>query len=440
MRFLPSLALTLIFTSSLRSENWPNWRGPNFDGSSTETKLPDKFSQTENIAWSVDLPGEASSSPVIWGDKVFLTTANAETNKLECLCLNFKSGEKLWSKVGGEGFRQDDKSNYATPSPVVDAKHVWFFFGQGDLLCMDHDGKLIWQRNIQKEYGDFAFLWTFSTSPLLFQDKLYLQVLQRDTAVSGRGKPEGNDSYLLILNPADGKEIARVTRATDAKSEAKEAFTTPTPVKVGAQWQLIIAGGDCLTGHDPATGAELWRTPSWNPTKIGHWRLVPSAVVGGGVALACAPKKEPVYAIKLDAKNKGMLGDDAIAWKSDSKVASSDVSAPLFYDGRFYILDSDRKALTCLAPDGKVFWRGEIPSKAKFECSPTGADGKVYMLNHRGEVSIAKAGGDQFELLHQVDMGTGGEKDNRANIAVSQGRILVRTNKKLWCVGANQAR
>ncbi|MEZ5305081.1 MAG: PQQ-binding-like beta-propeller repeat protein [Verrucomicrobiales bacterium] len=413
---------------------WGNWRGPNYDGSSPETGLPEKFSKEENVAWSADMPGPAASTPAIAGDRVFVSSADPKTEKLWALCLDRKTGKELWKKEVGKGFQQDNRSNYASPSPVTDGKIVVFFYGTADLVCFDVAGDEIWARNIQKDHGDFAFLWTFSSSPLLHGGKLYLQVLQRDTAVSGRGKPEGNESYLLAMDPATGKDLWKHVRPADAVSESLEAFSTPMPYTHGGREELIIAGGDCITGHDPETGKEIWRWGTWNPEKIGHWRLVPSPVAGAGVALACAPKGAPVYAVKL-----GGSGKAEVAWTSEAnKDVTSDVATPLFYDGKFYILAGEKrdKTLSCVDPkSGKVIWSGVIPSRAKMETSPTGADGKIYLMSHSGEVYVVKAGGSEFKILHQTDMGERGDADTRSSIAAANGQLFIRTNAKLFCIG-----
>jgi len=426
----------LLFLPAFRTaaENWAQWRGPAFNGSSSETGLPVKFSKTENVKWSTPMPGPSAACPIVWGDSVFLTSGNQEKRSMVAMCLDRKTGHVRWSHEVGAGYGQDDKSNYASPSPVTDGKLAIFFYGNGELVAYDFAGKQIWSRNIQKEYGPFAFNWTFSTSPVLFEGKLYLQVLQRDVPVHGHGRTDGpNDSYLLALDPQTGKELWKALRPSEAREESREAFTTPIPFTVNGRTELLIAGGDCLSGQDPATGKELWRWGTWNPNRITHWRLVPSPVGGGGVALACAPKGSPIYAIKLGGK--GVLDDSAIAWKSESREISSDVSTPLFYKGRFFILNSDRKTLACVQPaTGKLLWSGSVGSRSKIEASPTGADGRIYVMNFSGDVFVLGTG-DSFEILGTAAMGEEGDNNTRSTIAVSQGELFVRTNTRLYCVG-----
>lgn len=418
----------LILSAQLASaENWPGLRGPHQNGSSTERDLPASFSKTENVKWVVDLPGPSGSTPAIWGDHVFVSSADPETKKLHAMCFDCNSGKLLWDKTVADGFKQDDRSNLAGPSPATDGKRVFFFYGTSDLVAFDFTGKQLWHRNIQKDYGSFAFLWTFSTSPLVHDGILYMQVLQRDVSFEawGRkvGRPDGkNDSYLLALDPESGKELWKVTRPSEANAESREAFTTP----VIHESQLLITGGDCITGHDPKTGKELWRWGTWNPEGIGHWRLVPSPVAGGGVALACAPKKNPIYAVNLS--------DAKLAWTSSDKEVSSDVSTPAFYKGDFYIINSDRQSLCCVAPDGEVHYAKRIDSNSKIEASPTVADDKIYAINHKGEAFVF-ATGPEYKLLHKTEMAEGKDGEIRSTIAVANGNLFIRTDEKLYCIG-----
>ena len=151
------------------------------------------------------MPGPSAATPVIWNDHVFISSADQQKRSICALCLDRQTGKVLWQRETGPGYSQDRQSNYASPSPVTDGKRVIFFYGSGELIAFDFEGQELWSHNIQKEYGPFAFNWTFSTSPLLFNDRLYLQVLQRDVPVNGHGRPDGaNDSYLLALDPKTG--------------------------------------------------------------------------------------------------------------------------------------------------------------------------------------------------------------------------------------------
>ncbi|MEI7733489.1 MAG: PQQ-binding-like beta-propeller repeat protein [Verrucomicrobiota bacterium] len=432
------LAAFVVLSFPVKADNWPQWRGPNFNGSTSEKGLPAQWSQTEGVRWATDMPGPSAATPIVWEDRVFTTAAIKSTQKLVGLALDRKTGKILWERDAGLGYGKDDQSTYATASPLTDGRLVWFFFGSGDLAAFDLAGNQVWARNLQKDYGAFAFLWTFSSSPLLYNGKLYVQVLQRDVPVNGRGRTDGqNDSYLLALDPQTGKELWRVVRPTEAVGESREAFSTPIPCLFQGRAEILILGGDLLSGHHPDTGKELWRWGTWNPTHIQSWRLVPSPVIGGGVALACAPKDGPICAVKLGGN--GVMPDASIAWKVDDRELTTDVATPLLYEGKFYVANTKKRLLFCVEPaTGKVLWRGALEGKTVFDASPTGADGKIYLMNHNGDVSVVKADPAEFKLLASIPMDDSPmdrSKKNRASVAAAQGSLFIRTLAKLYCVG-----
>jgi outer membrane protein assembly factor BamB len=441
-------ALVLILSSLtgiITAADWPNWRGPNQDGSSPEKGLPEKFSKTENVKWSVATPGLSASVPVVSKGKVFLTAPIDAEKQLVALCYDAKSGKELWRNVvtGGE-LQWDNKSNLASPSATTDGERVVFLFANAVAACFDYDGKEIWKRDFKETHGAFGTQWTYGSSPLLDGGKLYIQVLQRNAPFDFQGFHKGSEgkdmsSYILALDPASGKDLWKVIRPSEAENETLESFASPVCFTFNEQRQLLIVGGDCVTGHDATTGRELWRWGNWNPDKNKNLRLVPSVVAGDGIVVACSPKKRPVFGVKLGLT--GPQTDSALAWTSDPKKFTSDVSTPAYSDGRFYVLDSDHKTLICVDPKtGKVIWTGDTGSKAKFESSPTVADGKVYMTNFWGDVYVVKAGGDKFELLSVNEMGDGTKpngdaKSCRSSIAAADGCLFIRTQDRLYCVG-----
>ncbi|WP_197443247.1 PQQ-binding-like beta-propeller repeat protein [Lignipirellula cremea] len=427
---LLTLATVAVFgaVDVVQAENWGQWRGPRFDGSSTEKNLPTEFGVDQNVAWKFPLPGPSAGTPVVWDDRVFVSSADLENETLKAYCLDRKSGQLLWERTIGQGIAHDTRSNYAAPSPATDGETVIFFYGNGQMLAFDFDGKELWSKNV----GPFAFQWTFSTSPVLYDGKLYLQVLQRDTPVNGRGGKE-NPSYLLALEPKTGDELWRVLRPSKAQAESLEAFNTPMPYEYNGRKQILIAGGDALTGHNPETGEELWRWGTWNPQRIGHWRLVPSPIAGDGVVLACAPKKEPIFALPVD--KSGLLNDDAILWDSEGeRPISSDVPTPAFYDGDFFVLSDVSKSLSRVeARTGKVKWTVDTPGRAKYEASPLAGDGKIYALNFDGEAAVFDAGTGKLLQVNALDKPTQGSV--RSSIIASQEQLFIRTTTMLYCIG-----
>ncbi len=434
---LYALPLFTALAVTTRPADWPHWRGPAHNGSSTATNLPAMFSRTESVRWSADLPGPAAATPIIWGELVFVSSTDTAAGGVVAMAFDRRTGRELWRHPVAEGIARDHLSNFASPSPVTDGERVIFLYGQGSLVAFGMDGRELWKRSLAQDYGEFAFLWTYGASPLLHGGRLYVQVLQRDKPVQGRGRPgpDGKiDSYLLALDPATGRELWRHIRPSEAVEESRESYASPVPFTHAGRTEILIAGGDCLTGHDLATGAELWRWGTWNPRKITHWRLVPSPVGGDGVILACAPKQDPIYA--LAAGGRGVLPDSAIVWKSDQvREVTSDVPTPLFYLGDFFVLSDLRKALARVEPrTGRVKWLIPTPGNAKYEASPTGADGRIYLMNFRGDVVVVDAADGR--VVHRAEMGEAGDDRTRSTVVAVDRELFIRTNRKLYCVAA----
>ncbi len=438
---------TLCSVSFLYAGDWPGWRGPHFNGSSDETGLPARISLTENILWKTPVVGPAASSPVVSGGKVFLTTAHADTKTLTAMCYDAADGKLLWKVDSGTGYSIDERSNFASPSPVTDGKLVVFHFGSGDTVACDFTGKELWRRNLQTDYGSWAIQWTPASSPLLHGGQLVFQVLQRDVAFEYGGIKKGTpgkpmDSYLLALDPATGKELWKCVRPSEAIAEAREAFSTPMPWVHGTRAELLISGGDCITGHDPKSGAELWRWGTYNPKRIAHYRLVPSPIAGGDAVLVCGPKKEPIFAIK--AGKSGVLTDADLAWTSgdevNSKHVTTDVSTPLFYRGKFFVLNSDRKELYAIEPaTGKMLWSCRMDG-AKLEGSPSAGDGKIYVQDHAAKLYIIDAeptrmDGEIRPLSAESLVDGPVQKDVRSTVALADSRVYIRTGTMLYCAG-----
>ena len=232
------------------------------------------------------------------------------------------------------------------------------------------------------------------------------------------------------MNPQNGKTVWKHNRPSSAKMESLESFGTIIPHNN----QLLIAGGDVLTGHDPKSGKELWRWGTWNPKhKEQWWRLVPSPVVGDEVILVCAPKKAPVFAIKrgLTGTNEGELG---LSWQTQNEPSlTSDVPTPLFFEKKFFILSDLRKVLSRVNPkSGKVEWKLELPGKYKWRSSPTGGDGKIYIMNHNGDVLVVSS--QTGKILHLAEMGATYDDNTRSSIAIAGNQLFIRTNKILYCI------
>ena len=435
LRFL----LIIAFSITAAAQDWSNWRGPNWNGAVEATNLPVKFSPTEKVKWKVDLGGNGAATPVIAGDFIFTTAANADKEQLLAICIDKNTGEILWSKDAGSGYQANgdgtktalgSRSNYASPSPVTDGKTVVFFFGNGDLVAFDVKGNEKWRHNVQKEEGDFTFQWTFSATPTLFKSKIYLAVLQRDEVVHGRGKA-GNESFILRYDLETGNKDWKHIRKSPAKKESLESFGTIIPTTINGKQTLVIAGGDVLTGHEPETGKELWRWGTWNKNhREQWWRLVPSPTPGpDNTFLVCAPKKAPVYAIQVKEDNSTHL-----LWKSEDRGdVTSDVPTPLYYDNHYFVLSDVRRKLSKVNPkDGTVVWTIKTPGLSKYRGSPLGADGKLYFMNHAGEVIVVDA--KDGKVLAQNAMAGDDDTYARASVICNDNKLFIRTETKIFCI------
>ena len=431
---LPLFTLAAFtLTLAAHAENWPQWRGPLFNGSSSEKNLPETWTK-ETVKWTAPLPGPSGATPAVWGDSIFVSSPDAQKNLL-LLCLDRKDGKVRWQKQLATGDLTVGRGNMASPSPVTDGKSVFVLYGTGDLAALDFDGNIQWQRNLGADYGRFAIMWLYGSSPLLFDGKLYVQVLQRNPVPNNYPALAGGDpareSYLLALDPATGKTLWKTARPTDAKMESAESYATPVPA-IGADGkaQLLLVGGNCLTGHDPATGAELWRGYGLNP-KDGEWmRIVASPVGAAGLAIACGPKKEPMLAFRTDGK--GDITATGLAWKNEERK-TPDVCTPAFDGQRLYVVDGDGHTLSAFDPKtGERKWSGELPDRTIIRSSPTVADGKIYIVNEKGTVMVCAAG-EEFKVLATIPMGDA--EGTRASLVVSGGQLFLRTTQALYCVG-----
>jgi len=434
MKLLPAIAAAFALSLAARAENWPQWRGPAFNGSSAETGLPETWTK-ETVKWKAPLPGLSGATPAIWGDRIFVSSPDADKNLL-LLCYSRKDGSLLWKQQIAEGGDiTKGRNNMASPSPIVDGKAVYILYGTGDFAALDFNGKTLWHRKLGEDYGRFSINWIYGSSPLLFDGRLYVQVLQRTPAPAeypgqAGGSPE-RESYLLALDPATGKTLWKRERPTEAKMESQESYATPEPqIGPDGKKQILIAGGDCLTGHDAATGEELWRGYGLN-RKGGEWmRLVATPVTIGNVAVACGPKKERILAFRTDSK--GDISTSGVVWTYDDRN-TPDVCTPALYQGKLFVLNGDKFTLMRFDPKtGEKKWQGELPVRDVIRSSPTAADGKLYILTEKGNVVICSAG-DEFKVLTTIPMGDA--EGSRSAIAVSDGDLFIRTTEALYCVG-----
>ncbi len=408
----------LIFVAGFGwAENWPQWRGPSLDGASAEKGLPTKWSTEEGVTWKLALPGRSGATPIIWNDHVFLNVADGDD--LHLWDVDRATGKLRWKQRLAGGNYKINKQNMSSPSPVTDGKTVFVMTGVGIFKAFDFTGKELWSRDIQKEYGKFGLNWGYASSPLLWGGSLYVQVLH--------GMKTDDPSYLLRIDPKSGKTLVRSERATDAVVESPDSYTTPQIWKDGKQEELIITGGDVVTGHDPSSLKELWRANVLNPGNNPMNRIIASAVVKDGL-IYCPTRVKPLTALRPGGR--GDVTATHVVWQNPN---GPDVPSPVT-DGKYLFVTNDRGILWCLdAKTGKEIWGGQRIKAAIYSASPVLADGKVYVTSEDGLVTVVKAG-PQFEVLAENDM----KEYTLSSPAISDGQIFIRTAGALYAIGARR--
>ncbi len=442
-----------------RSANWPAWRGPNGDGTTTTARnLPETWGPGKNIKWKQEMPAWSGSSPVVWGDRIFINSPSKEEaqpaaeptapapkgrrgppggrggfvgggprgpatrgpggQELLLLCLDRATGRELWRKEVDRGNQIRMKHNSSSPSPVTDGRHVWVISGNGVIRCYDFAGNEKWTLDVPGKFGKFGHNHGYGSSPVLLDGKLIIEVLH--------GMKTDDPSYLLALNAADGKVLWRVERPTDALYESPDAYTTPAVLEVGGKKQLVVSGGDYVTGHDAETGAEIWRSAGLNPQKKRDYRIVPSPTVRDGMIFA-PTRKVPLLALK--AGGKGDISTSHLAWKWTGDNAP-DVPTPVSDGPRFYMV-GDEGQITCLdAKTGAVIYGPENTGIGRTWGSPILADGKIYITGETAETAVVQAG-PAYKLLAKNSLdGT----YTLSTPAFADGEIFLRTATTLYCI------
>jgi len=406
-----TLILSAILPVLALGANWPNWRGPNGDGSSAETGLPLRWSTTENVTWKLAMPDVTGSTPVIWGDKIFLSTS--DQGKVWLWAISRAKGEFKWKSELAAADAKVRKGNMSSPSPVTDGKTVWTMSGNGHVRAFDFAGKELWHRDFWRDYGKFGLNHGYGSSPLLMADGLVIQVLH--------GMHTDDPSYVVKLDLKTGKTLWKVERPTDAQTESPDSYTTPVTIQHQGKTQIVVTGGDYVTGYDPATGKELWRGGGMNPRGNPMNRIVASPVVTGDLVFV-PTRVNPMQAFKPVASGKPVL-----AWDTPN---GPDVPTPVT-DGKLLYMINDKGIVYCFdAQTGKEVYGGQRIRPAAYSSSPVLADGRIYMTNEEGTTVVLKTG-RVFGVLAENAL----DDYTLSSPAVSDGQIFLRTKGWLYCIG-----
>jgi lipoprotein NlpI len=375
------------------ASDWPRWRGPDGNGVSPESPLPLKWSATDHVAWKAAIPGEGSSSPIVSGDVVFVTSALDKGARRVVHCLDRTTGKIRWSRETKDENpeRASAMTGHAAATPVTDGSVVVAWFGNAGAVCYDLSGELLWRR----PFGEFDSELGIASSPILHQGAVVL------TCDHDGSKPRSFDSFLTALDLKTGKTIWKTDRPGLERSWS-------TPVVVGSD--LLVNAQDELRAYDPATGKELWKVPG-----MTGW-VTPSPVSGKGLIFATSGKDGPTIAFKPGGQ---------VVWQE--KRGGPYVCSPLLAGDQLYVHDETGILVCRNAADGKKLYRERLAPK--FTASAVAGDGKVYFTNESGTTFVVKAG-PAFELLAENRLG----EEVLASPAIARGALFIRTEKHLYCI------
>jgi len=437
--FICSLVtITIVNSSSAKvSTNWPQWRGPDGQGVSAETGLPVEWSNTTNVKWKTPIAGRGHSSPIVWGKKIFLTSAldgeviagrpAGVTHKMsdgsdfvhpdavganlkhtfKVVCLDRDSGKILWERVAYEGPVYDSrhkKASFASSTPATDGKYVFAFFGSEGLYAYDFSGKLLWKQAMPK-IGTASV--GYGVSPILCNN---LVIMLCDDS--------GGNSFIAAYDKKTGKEAWRVARKVDI------TWSSPVLVHTKDRTEIVTAAAEAIIAYDPATGKELWRHKGLESN------AVPTPVVDNDLVVLTSgyPKK---IALAIKAGGSGdITGTSQVAWTYNKGTAY--VPSPILYGDYIYLM-TDRGLLTCLdAKTGKVEYEGgRVPKPQIFMASPVAYEGKILLTSEEGDTYMLKAG-PKHEVIRTNSLG----ENVYASPAIADGKIFIRGEQNLYCIGS----
>jgi len=430
------VTITIVNSSSAKvSTNWPQWRGPDGQGVSAETGLPVEWSNTTNVKWKTPIAGRGHSSPIVWGKKIFLTSAldgdaiagrtPGVTHKMsdgsdfvhpdavganlkhtfKVVCLDRDSGKILWERVAYEGPVYDSrhkKASFASSTPATDGKYVFAFFGSEGLYAYDFSGKLLWKQAMPK-IGTASV--GYGVSPILYNN---LVIMLCDDS--------GGNSFIAAYDKKTGKEAWRVARKVDI------TWSSPVLVHTKDRTEIVTAAAEAIIAYDPATGKELWRHKGLESN------AVPTPVVDNDLVVLTSgyPKK---IALAIKAGGSGdITGTSQVAWTYNKGTAY--VPSPILYGDYIYLM-TDRGLLTCLdAKTGKVEYEGgRVPKPQIFMASPVAYEGKILLTSEEGDTYMLKAG-PKHEVIRTNSLG----ENVYASPAIADGKIFIRGEQNLYCI------
>ena len=383
---------------------WTRWRGPSGQGLVEGGAYVDTWSGTDNVLWKTEVPGKGNSSPIIWKDKLFLTTAYDNGKRRSVLGFDRASGKKIWETFAPEAKPEGayGKNGWATGTPTTDGERVYAYFGAAGLLCLDLDGKQLWH----KPMAGMETLHGMACSPLLYKD---LVIVYQE--LNGGG-------FIAAFNKKSGEEAWRTPRKETV------GWGSPLAITVDGKDQIIVSSQDRVYAYDPADGKVIWTCEGNN------LEVIPSPVVGHDLLFCCSGRSGPTLAIKPQGA-KGDITKTNVVWKVTK--ASPFVPSPLVVGDYIYMVNDMVSVVLCYeAKTGKPMWQERCGEAVKegFSAAPIAVNGKLFFTNEQGETFVLKPG-PETEVLHVNRLG----EKTLASPALVEGRWYIRGERNLYCIG-----
>ena len=410
--------LTLIFCFKLQAQSsahWPQWRGPFFNGMA-RGDAPSVWSDTTNIKWKTEIPGRGFSTPAIWGDRIFVTTAiptgsgagTVVEQRFEVLSIDRKTGKIIWQKTARtamphEGYHRAYGS-FASNSPVTDGKYVYASFGSRGIYAYDFNGKLIWEKDLGVQMK-MRLAFGEGTAPLLFGDRLFV-VFDHE-----------GESFMVALDKRNGKELWRVSR------NERSSWSTPLAVEHNGRTEIVVSATNRVRSYDPETGKVLWESGGLGAN------VIPVPVHQNGVVYVMSGYRDPkLMAIKL-GRQGDLTGSDAIVWSHTRGLAYT--ASPVLHEGKLYVVTDNGMLSAFNATTGETYYaQTRLPKGYNLKASPIGANGKLYLATEDGDVVVVKMG-EKFEIL---STNTLTDQVFIATPVIAAGELYLRSKTTLFCI------
>ena len=397
-------AVRMVADEGEAAKYWSRWRGPSGQGVVAGTGYLDTWSATQNVVWKTAVPGRGNSSPIVWGDRIFLTTAYDGGQRVSVLAYRRSDGRLLWETPAPTG-RTDSgahyKNGHASATPATDGERIYVSFGPRGLFALDFNGRIVWQRDL----GSMEAYHGAAGSPLLFRNRI---ILYQD---------QYRGSFIAAFDTQTGRDVWRTPR------DANTGWGTPIAVRVGNREEIIVSSQQHVQAYDPERGRELWRCSG------NTYEVIPTPVVGYGMIFCASGRAGPTLAIKPGGS--GDVTDTHLAWTSPR--GSPFVPSPILVGEQLYMVNDMASIVTSLhATTGKSMWQGRlgVANREGFSASPVAVDGKIFFTNDDGETFVLRAG-PTFDLLHVNRIG----ERTLASPALVDGRWYIRTDRNLYAIG-----